>query len=88
MLVFWNTAVKDVAGRSLHNIFIERLWRSVRYEQVYLHDHATIVEARTHLAAYYHSYNEERLHETLGYRTLHEVYFGTSAARMSTEVMV
>jgi transposase InsO family protein len=46
------------------------------------------VEARAHLAAYFHFYNEERLHETLGYRTPHEVYFGTSASLVPAEAMV
>jgi len=78
----------DSRGRVFDNIFIERLWRSVKYEEVYLHDYATIAEARAHLAAYFHFYNEERLHETLGYRTPHEVYFGTSASLVPAEAMV
>ena len=78
----------DGRGRVYDNIFIERLWRSVKYEEVYLHDYATIAEARAHLTAYFHFYNEERLHETLGYRTPHEVYFGTSASLAPAEAMV
>jgi putative transposase len=78
----------DGRGRVYDNIFIERLWRSVKYEEVYLHDYATIAEARAHLTAYFHFYNEERLHETLGYRTPHEVYFGTSASLVPAEAMV
>jgi putative transposase len=78
----------DGRGRVYDNIFIERLWRSVKYEEVYLHDYATIAEARAHLAAYFHFYNEERLYETLGYRTPHEVYFGTSASLAPAEAMV
>ena len=78
----------DGRGRVFDNIFIERLWRSVKYEEVYLHDYATIAEARAHLAAYFHFYNEERLHETMGYRTPHEVYFGTSASLVPAEAMV
>jgi putative transposase len=78
----------DGRGRVYDNIFIERLWRSVKYEEVYLHDYATIAEARSHLAAYFHFYNEERLHETLGYRTPHKVYFGTSASLAPAEAMV
>jgi putative transposase len=69
----------DGRGRVYDNIFVERLWRSVKYEEVYLHDYQTVPEARTHLADYFEFYNEERPHEALGYRTPHEVYFGTRA---------
>ena len=69
----------DGRGRVYDNIFVERLWRSVKYEEVYLHDYQTVAEARTHLAAYFEFYNDERPHEALGYRTPHEVYFGTRA---------
>jgi len=69
----------DGRGRVYDNIFVERLWRSVKFEEVYLHDYQTVLEARTHLAAYFDFYNDERPHEALGYRTPHEVYFGTRA---------
>jgi putative transposase len=78
----------DGRGRVYDNIFIERLWCSVKYEEAYLHDDVTIAEARAHLAATFHFYNEERLHETLGYRTPHEVYFGTSSSLAPAEAMV
>jgi putative transposase len=71
------------------NIFVQRLWRSVKYEEVYLHDCQTVPEARVRRGAYFRFYNEERLHETLAYRTPHEVYFGTQAALTSgSEAMV
>jgi putative transposase len=70
----------DGRGRVYDNIFVERLWRSVKYEEVYLHEYQTVPDVRTHLAVYFRFYNEERLHETLGYRTPHEVYFGTRVA--------
>lgn len=73
----------DGRGRLYNNIFVERLWRTVKYEEVYLHDYRTVQEARERLAAYFHFYNNERLHEALGYRTPHEVYFGTLAAQKS-----
>jgi len=73
----------DGRGRLYDNIFVERLWRTVKYEEVYLHDYRTVQEARERLAAYFQFYNTERLHETLGYRTPHEVYFGTSAVQTS-----
>jgi putative transposase len=69
----------DGRSRLFDNIFVERLWRTVKYEEVYLHDYRTVLEAREQLAAYFRFYNTERLHETLGYRTPHEVYFGTPA---------
>jgi putative transposase len=70
----------DGRGRVYDNIFIERLWRSVKYEEVYLHDYQTVPAARAHLSDYFGFYNTERPHEALGYRTPHEVYFGTRSA--------
>jgi putative transposase len=74
----------DGRGRVYDNIFVERFWRTVKYEEVYLHEYRTVAEAREHLSAYFRFYNEERLHERLGYRTPHEVYFGTPAPSMPT----
>ncbi len=71
----------DGRGRVSDNIFLEQLWRSVKYEEVYLHEYRTVADARRDLAAYFRFYNEERPHEALGYRTPHETYFGVSAAR-------
>ena len=64
----------DGRGRSYDNIFVERLWRSVKYEEVYLHDYETVSEARNGLARYFLFYNMERLHKSLGYRTPYEIY--------------
>lgn len=64
----------DGRGRALDNIFVERLWRSVKYEEVYLHDYASVAEADQHLAAYFQFYNRERLHQALAYRTPAAVY--------------
>lgn len=64
----------DGRGRALDNVFVERLWRSVKYEEVYLHDYATPVEARLGLEHYFKFYNKERFHQSLGYRTPGEVY--------------
>jgi len=66
----------DGRGRALDNIFIERLWRTVKYEHVYLHDIRTVQEARNSLSAFFERYNHRRIHESLGYRTPAEVYFG------------
>jgi putative transposase len=64
----------DGRGRAFDNIFIERLWRSVKYEEVYLHDYQTPAEARLGLGRYFTFYNHQRLHQALGYRTPAEVY--------------
>lgn len=65
----------DGRGRALDNVFVERLWRSVKYEDVYLHDYQSVPEARAGLASYFQYYNTERLHQALGYKTPHEVHY-------------
>jgi putative transposase len=65
----------DGRGRCFDNIFVERLWRSVKYEDIYLHDYETIGEVRTGLGRYFPLYNDERLHESLDYLTPRQVYF-------------
>ncbi len=67
---------RDGRGRVCDNIFIERLWRTVKYEEVYIHSYDTVKEARESLDSYFRFYNNERLHQSLGYRTPQEVYFG------------
>jgi putative transposase len=64
----------DGRGRALDNIFVERLWRTVKYEYVYLHDIQSVREARQGLKAYFEFYNHHRLHQSLAYRTPAEVY--------------
>lgn len=68
----------DGRGRVFDNIFIERLWRSLKYEEVYLKDYADVWEATECLSRYFRFYNEERIHQALEYSTPHEVYFGKS----------
>lgn len=68
----------DGRGRALDNIFVERLWRTVKYENVYLMDYATVADLIAGLTAYFRFYNDERLHQSLGYRTPARVY-GASA---------
>jgi putative transposase len=65
----------DGRGRALDNIFIERLWRTVKYEDIYLHDYATVPELEAGLVCYFHFYNHDRLHQSLQYRTPAEVHF-------------
>ncbi len=67
----------DGKGRWIDNVFIERLWRSVKYEEVYLHAYANGAEARTALTRYFGFYNTRRSHQALDYRRPDEVYFGT-----------
>ncbi len=59
----------DGRGRALDNIFTERLWRTIKYEEVYLHEYASPREARQQLTAYIQFYNYERPHQALDYRT-------------------
>jgi putative transposase len=64
----------DGRGRAYDNIFVERLWRTVKYEEVYLHQYTMVSDARRSLDKYFLFYNMERMHESLGYRTPYEVY--------------
>lgn len=64
----------DGKGRYLDNIFVERLWRSVKYEEVYLKAYQTVAEARIGIGDYLEFYNQQRPHQALGYRTPAEVY--------------
>ena len=69
----------DGRGRVTDNIFIERLWRSVKYEEVYLHDYADGAEARRGLERYFRFYNTQRRHQALGNRTPREVHMARAA---------
>lgn len=64
----------DCRGRALDNVFIERLWRSVKYEEVYLLDYADGWEAEASLARYFRFYCDQRIHQALGYQTPAAVY--------------
>ncbi len=68
----------DGRGRVFDNIFIERLWRSVKYEEVYLKEYRSVGEAVAGLGGYFDFYNRERLHQSLGYRTPEAVYRQTA----------
>src|SRR5258708_17148706 len=65
----------DGKGRALDNIFTERLWRTVKYEEVYLKEYASPREARANLDEYFAFYNHHRLHQPLGYQTPASIYF-------------
>ena len=64
----------DGRGRVFDNIFIERLWRSLKYEEVYLKDYEGVEDARCGIGRYFDFYNNERLHQSLGWRTPVSVY--------------
>jgi putative transposase len=64
----------DGRGRCMDNIFIERLWRSLKYEEVYLKDYESVTEARTGIERYFRFYNQERIHQSLDYRTPAAIY--------------
>ena len=66
----------DGRGRATDNIFVERLWRTVKYENVYLKGYETIPEAETGLKSYFNFYNTDRHHQSLGYKTPWTVYSG------------
>ncbi len=68
----------DGRGRVYDNIFVKRFWRTVKYEEIYVHEYRTVAEARRGLSLYFDLYNTERLHQSLGYRIPFEVYFGAS----------
>jgi putative transposase len=77
----------DGKGRALDNILTERLWRSIKYEEVYLNDYANPREARRGLAEYLHFYDYHRLHQALRYQTPAAVYYGhTDHSAASTPV--
>ncbi len=65
----------DGKGRAIDNIFTERLWRSIKYEEVYLKDYASPREARQSISNYFDFYNYERPHQSLDYQTPAQVYF-------------
>jgi putative transposase len=64
----------DGKGRALDNVFIERLWRSVKYEDIYIKNYESISELRSGLETYFDFYNHSRLHQSLGYKTPAEIY--------------
>jgi putative transposase len=65
---------RDGRGRALDNVFVERLWRSVKYEDIYIKDYERVPELESGLTAYFQFYNEDRPHQSLDYRTPGEVY--------------
>jgi putative transposase len=69
----------DHKGRCFDNIFVERLWRTIKYEEVYLHEYDSPRDARQSLTEYIGFYNTKRYHQALGYKTPEQVYFQTES---------
>lgn len=65
----------DSTGRALDNVFVERMWRSLKYEQIYLNEYESMPELKASVERYYQFYNSERFHQSLEYRTPDEVYY-------------
>src|SRR6185312_10280281 len=72
---------RDGRGRALDNVFVERLWRSVKYEDIYIWGYEAVPELHQGLGRYFAFYNDERLHQSLGYRTPAAVYREAKAMR-------
>ena len=68
----------DGKGRWVDNVFVERLWRSLKYEEVYLKAYETVAEARQGMANYFRFYNRERRHQSLNRQTPDQVYEGSA----------
>ena len=75
----------DGKGRYADNIFVERLWRTVKYEEVYLKAYGNATETRRELGEYFRFYNNRRPHQALCYRTPAEVFYGEPVAKESKE---
>jgi len=73
----------DGKGRAIDNIFIERLWRSVKYEEIYLNEYSSVSALRKALKAYFNFYNRERPHQSFNGLTPAEVYFGRQEVRLA-----
>jgi putative transposase len=74
----------DGRGRALDNIFVERLWRTVKYEYVYLQDIQTVQDAWLGLRDYFNFYNNERFHQSLDYKTPADVYLRKRLVKTDT----
>lgn len=74
----------DGRGRCFDNIFTERLWRTVKYEEIYLKDYESFEDARQNLEKYFQTYNYKRLHQSLNYQTPAEIYFAHKKSKVET----
>src|SRR5271156_3531125 len=75
----WRVSISmDGKGRWADNVFVERLWRSLKYEHVYLHAYESVGDARRKISSYFEFYNSRRPHSSLGAQTPDQVYFHRS----------
>ena len=70
----------DGKGRALDNVYIERLWRTLKYENIYIHAYESVTELKKGIERYFKFYNKERFHQNLNYRTPDDIYFNYSEA--------
>ena len=75
----------DGKGSWIDNVFIERLWRSIKYEEVYLKAYESMPEAKKEIGQWFTFYNKERLHEGLNYKTPNEVYLESLQEQAKTK---
>ena len=75
---------QDGRGRALDNVMVERLWRTVKYEHIYLKDYTDLPELRRGLAGWFEYYNDRRWHQSLGNRTPEQVYRNSRLGRRGT----
>jgi len=68
----------DGKGRALDNVYIERLWRTLKYENIFLYDYESVKELKKGIDRYFKFYNSERFHQSLNYRTPDDIYFDNS----------
>ena len=73
----------DGKGRWVDNVFVERLWRSLKYEEVYLKGYASVAEARASISHYLDFFNQERRHQSLDRQTPDQVYYQSADQRMA-----
>jgi len=78
----------DGKGRALDNVFVERLWRALKYEEIYLKDYAEVADCRKGLANYFPFYNHQRPHMHLDYRTPGEVYRAKPSTRRAASLLL
>ena len=78
----------DGKGRWADNIYIERFWRSIKYEALYLHSFETVPEARKELGNYIDFYNKQRPHQSLGYKTPDSIYMSNKSKFLKSGVVV
>ncbi len=76
---------RDGRGRALDNVFVERLWRSVKYEDIYIKDYVRVADLESGLRSYFWFYDEERPHQSLDYRTPGEVHRAGIQGRLKGE---